>query len=318
MLAEYKMIEAPHIAKCLGMTQDEWDKVKIHPALFEHLNYHFITGQEKQDLMQEISRTIKEENLRTVGANDNAVWEQGWNETLQLIEKTPQFKIELLAPKYFEKHTILRFCGEYIRTDTIQFIYHYDQIIRKAIFTKYLSYFNRVIEIGCGTGNSQILLAQIIKNKSAELVASDWSSASQRLLQLVREKTGINLVPVNFNMLTLEGKEALAINNQSAVLTVHALEQLGENYKPLLNLLLTAKPAICVHIEPIIEFYQQDNLFDRLAMQYHQKRNYLGSWLSDLRELQMQGKVDIIEERRIGFGDRFHEAYGLVVWKPLL
>ena len=72
---------------------------------------------------------------------------------------------------------------------------------------------------------------------------------------------------------------------------------------------------MCVHLEPIQEFYYNDNLFDNLAKQYHKKRNYLGKYLTDIENLEIKKKAKIFEKKRIQFGDRFHEAYGLIVWK---
>ena len=84
------------------------------------------------------------------------------------------------------------------------------------------------------------------------------------------------------------------------------------NIKLLEN--LYKQKCLCVHLEPIKEFYE-DNLFDTLAKNYHKKRNYLGNFLTDIRQLELEGKAEILEELRIGFGDRYHEAYGLIIWK---
>ncbi len=102
-----------------------------------------------------------------------------------------------------------------------------------------------------------------------------------------------------------------------AVLSVHALEQLSGNWGPLLDKLLEVKPKLCLHLEPILELYDESILFDFLAAKYHRRRNYLHGWLSRLRELEAAGRVQITEERRLGFGDRYHEAYSVLAWRPL-
>ena len=80
-------------------------------------------------------------------------------------------------------------------------------------------------------------------------------------------------------------------------------------------LILCKNKPLCVHLEPIYEYYNNENLFDTLAKNYHKKRNYLGKYLTDIKLLEKEGKAEILEEIRIGFGDRYHEAYSLLVWK---
>ena len=75
------------------------------------------------------------------------------------------------------------------------------------------------------------------------------------------------------------------------------------------------QPA-CV-LEPIVELYDRSSLFDVLAIKYHERRNYLHGWLTRLRELAALGRAEILQVRRLGFGDRYHEAYSVILWKPL-
>jgi hypothetical protein len=80
---------------------------------------------------------------------------------------------------------------------------------------------------------------------------------------------------------------------------------------------VAAKPKLCVHLEPVLELYDEATLFDYLAIRCHTTRNYLKNWLSDIRALEKSGKAEIIEEKRLQFGDRYHEAYSVIAWRPL-
>ena len=184
-----------------------------------------------------------------------------------------------------------------------------------ALLDVLIEIIGKVVELGCGTGTSQLILAELLPR--TQLVASDWAKPSQDIIRAIGVYIKRDIKPVCFNMLTLEGWEGLSIDSRSTVITVHALEQLGKSCDALLEALLKAKPLCCLHLEPVAELYDDGNPFDALALRYHKRRNYLDGWLSHLRELARKGKVEIMEERRLGFGDRYHEAYSVVQWRPL-
>ena len=69
-------------------------------------------------------------------------------------------------------------------------------------------------------------------------------------------------------------------------------------------------------MEPIEDLYDEDNLADYLALRYHRKRGYLSGFLPRLRTLETEGKIRILEIRRMFFGSLYHEGYSFVVWKP--
>jgi hypothetical protein len=100
------------------------------------------------------------------------------------------------------------------------------------------------------------------------------------------------------------------------VITLHAMEQLGGGFAPMLDYLLSVRPGICLHLEPIAELYDPALLFDWLALRYHEKRNYLSGFLTALRAREAEGALTIHEVRRLRFGSVFHEGYSLVVWTP--
>lgn len=117
-------------------------------------------------------------------------------------------------------------------------------------------------------------------------------------------------------MLTLEGKDQVVIDENTAVITMHSMEQLGTSFSPMMKYLVEVRPKIIIHLEPIIELYDSSNLFDVLAIKYHKKRNYLDGFLTALRKLQGEGAIDIMVEKRLRFGSMFHEGYSLIAWKP--
>ena len=96
-----------------------------------------------------------------------------------------------------------------------------------------------------------------------------------------------------------------------------ALEQLGKNHTKFVDYVLAKKPDLCVNVECIDEYYDEDCLFDYLALTYHRSRNYLDGFLPHLRELEKEKKIEIIATKRLGFGSLYHEMFSYVIWKPL-
>tara|TARA_Y200000002_G_scaffold71953_1_gene56319 strand:+ start:5400 stop:7268 length:1869 start_codon:yes stop_codon:yes gene_type:complete len=275
------------------------------------LEYKVLTSQERDDVIKSILEKINLKDLRISGENNNDVWEKGWGEILDSIRHG--FSPEKIMPQYFDHHKIMRLDGKFITEISDNFVYKYDQIIRKVVLKKYASSKSKLVELGCGTG-SGTLLAALDLDENINITASDWAISSLPILKEISKFTCRDINAVQFNMLDLNGWDSLSIDEDTTVISFHALEQLGNNYKKLLSRLCKNKP-LCVHLEPIYEYYNNENLFDTLAKNYHKKRNYLGKYLTDIKLLEKEGKAEILEEIRIGFGDRYHEAYSLLVWK---
>lgn len=171
---------------------------------------------------------------------------------------------------------------------------------REELYGKYFADVDAVHEFGCGIGHN---LAPLLGKK--EVHGYDWSEAAVERVRAMGA-SGHLFDMFNPTDLTLKG---------GGVLTVHALEQLGIAWGAFLDFLWKAKPAICVHIEPLHELYDEAELLDYLALQYHRKRNYLHGYLTALRALARDGVIEILEERRTFVGSLYHEAYSILVWR---
>lgn len=307
------MVTRAFVSAQFGITPSELTRL-LGDRAWPDLCYRVLEGSDRDKIVQDISKRIDARDFRIVGDNDNDVWIRGWGEILEQVE-TQGFRPDILRPQYFSHHRIMRFDGKYIEGNSNTFVYEYDQLLRRIVLAKYLRGQTRVVELGCGTGTSQLMLAELLP--AADLVASDWSPPAQGIIRAMSAYLKRDIRPVCFNMLTLEGWEELGIDRDTAVVTVHALEQLGGNYKPLLERLVAAKPRLCVHLEPVIELYDNTCDFDLLAMRYHAARNYLHTWLTDIRQLVKDGKAELLDQRRLHFGDRYHEAYSVIAWRPV-
>ena len=106
------------------------------------------------------------------------------------------------------------------------------------------------------------------------------------------------------------------VRPNSCVMTIHAMEQIGARHEAFIQFLLQKEPALVMHLEPILELYDETNLLDYLALVYSQKRNYLSGLLTSLRKLEQQKRIEIVQVLRPYIGGVVHEA-SLVLWRPI-
>ena len=152
---------------------------------------------------------------------------------------------------------------------------------------------------------------------NVHLVGCDWAAPSQEIITKINDETNARIDPVNFNMRNLAGLAQLDFRPETAIVTLHSMEQLGAEIELFLDMLLTAKPRLCLHLEPILEFYDPTVEFDNIAIEYHNKRNYLSGFYNKLIQMKDRAEIDIIQARRLGYGSAFQEAYSLILWRPL-
>ena len=185
-------------------------------------------------------------------------------------------------------------------------------VLRVWLFKKWFEQVAHVYEFGCGTAHNLVAFAKLAPDKT--LHGLDWSSASQQIIRLLAEHHGFDISGGVFDLLSPDPSYEIAPN--SGVLTVGALEQLGREYEPFVEFLLQRAPTICVHIETLYEAYDQDRLFDNVAVRYLQKRGYLQGYVSRLRQLQKEGYIKILQLQRT-FGSLYHDGYSFLVWEPV-
>lgn len=174
--------------------------------------------------------------------------------------------------------------------------------LRAELVSKYLRDVDEVSEFGCGAGYNLVALPYIC----VKLRGFDWSA------QAVEQCRRRGIDAQVFDMFAPDPNVTL----HGAVFTVHALEQLGRDFRPFLEFLLMRKPKIVVHIEPIEELYDETELQDFLMLAYHRKRGYLSGYLTELREMAHHQAIELLEVRRSDFSGEYHNAYSVIVWRP--
>ena len=277
------------------------------------LKYFIPKAQEQSELLIEVSQSL--DKLRQYPSLDQRIenWDKRWNYTLDRI-KTEGVNINSLRPTYFGNR-LLRLDGQFILAPDDNFEFDMHVSILRVLFEHYLSEIDLFIELGCGTGLNLFLLSQMFP--TGNFWGGDWASASQKILSLITQETKTNINSFNFNFKNMGKFEQINLPKRSAILTIHALEQVGSKFENTLKFILEQNVELVFHIEPLIELYNQESELDNVALIYHRHLNYLTGYLPEIRRLEKAGDIEILECRRLGFGGTWHEAYGLLVWRHI-
>lgn len=260
------------------------------------MKYRFLNKKEEdQAVIQIIEKLLSP--IEVAGSHRQKQWEKGWAENL---------KSGNITPKYFGKYPINRLNQRFIIGNTKNFEKKMLYSIVDELAYRYMTEAKDIYEFGCGTGHNLLRVRKI--NKTARLHGFDWAKSSNKLVK----KLGFD--EQNFDF--FEPDYSIGLQPDSIVYTVAALEQTGTRFERFLRYLLRNKPKLIIHIEPIPELLDKNNLLDYLSIKYMEKRKYLTGYLDTLRIMESQGKIKIHEARRSGVGSFLIDGYSIVVWSP--
>ena len=276
----------------------------------ENLSYRLVEGAEYDT---EILNCIKriQSDTQIVGTSERTVvWENGWMENL--VEFRDNLDTECLGPKYFHSGLPIRFRKGFIKSDNPKFQITIDLLVKRCLFELYGTPYQNIYEFGCGTGYNQVVLHEMFPDK--ELYGFDLTNSAVEILKLLREKLGYRVTGKTFDF--TKPDKSIKVPENSVVFTFAALEQIGEKNQAFIDYLLEQDVDTVVHLEPIVEVYDDNNLLDYLAKWFHTKRHYLSGLLPYLEQLETDSKIELEKVQRLHLGNHNHEGYTLIVWHP--
>jgi hypothetical protein len=274
-----------------------------------NLTYRELTKEERDSVILNIINVVNND-IEYAGKHRLEKWEKGWYENFELLKQTKD--INSLIPKYFNKHNIARWKGDFIKCETEYFDYKLHIILVDAILHKFVgTNYSSLYEFGCGPAYHLLRFGKF--NPEVNLIGLDWATASQDIIKEIND-LGINNKITSYNFDYFKPDYNINIAPNSAIFTCASLEQIGENYKEFVDYILAKQPDLCIHFEPEAKMLNEDSLVDKLSILYFNKRKYLKGYLEYLENLQTEGKIEIHTQRLYG-GSYFIEGYPTIIWK---
>lgn len=295
--------------RCFGASREERSVIAAAAADFD-FRYRRLSQTERDEVILGILGRL--DGFTRVGEHRSDVWERCWSDAKQAFIDADG-NLDALNPVFMGAHPVIRLEGDYARPDDPRFETAWFGVLRRWLLSRYLPSARHVMEFGCGSGFNLAAAGRLFP--SLPLVGLDWSPSAVALVNGIGERHGLDLHGRHFDFFAPD--PALDLPAGTVAMTFAALEQTGGRFDIFARWLLEKGPALVVSMEPIADFYDSGLLFDHLALRYHRHRGYLDGYLGWVREQAAAGKAELIDARRLGFGSLYHEAYSLVVWRPV-
>ncbi len=303
-----KKINIENFAELFGTTEDDFDEQTKEFINKSDFRYRILSKEERDLTILKVLKYI-ESDKKKVG-NKNR-WENGWSENLNSFIKS-RYDLSELIPKYVKPNQILRLYKDYVMPYDANAEINFFTVMRYWLFKKYFKDLDVVYEFGCGPGYNLTLIHDLFPSK--KIYGLDWTTSSIEILSILKHKIGINIDGILFDI--FNPNYNIKFEQNSLVITIGSLEQINDKHQKFMDFLLSKKPNLCIHIEPIYELYDENNLIDSLAMKFHKNRNYLSNFLPTMLKLEKENKINIIKINRMKFGSIFHDGWSMIVWNP--
>lgn len=306
-----KNLDLEGFANLFGIEPAQMPEDCVRMIAQQDFRYRHFSKEERDALILSVMKRIDTDSI-VAGPDRKDKWEKGWQENLdQFINK--KFAADALVPKYLRPGQPVRLFQDYVQPMTEDFEVRWLRVFTRWLFQTYFRPYDAVYEFGCGSGINVEHMASIFPDK--KLFGMDWAQSSVNIVNGLSKVYGPRVTGRTFDFFHPDRELRIAAN--SAVMTLGALEQTGQRYEEFVRYLVDSKPALCVTVEPTIEWYDPNNLTDYLAIKFHQRRGYWQGFIDLLNDYQKKGRVQILKTKRSYFGSLLVEGYSQTVWRVL-
>ena len=252
------------------------------------------------------------DGFQPVGAHRAGIWRMAWEDVATRYRESGGEPASL-EPHFIGGTSIMRLRGNYAQPMDPRFELNFFRVLRAWLFRRFISPEVDVVhEFGAGSGYNMVALAGM--RPDLQLHCWDWAETAVDLVRQVSVDHNLPLASGRFDF--FDPATDIELEADSVVFTFCALGQVGSHFHTFIDWLVTQGPRLVIHMEPVAEFYDGENLFDYMALKYHRHRGYLTGLQPQIMSLAAAGEAVIHYQRRLGLGSLFHEGFNLLVWSP--
>lgn len=275
-------------------------------------SYRYAEGREHEEILAGVLKKIDADAFAVAGEERLPQWEKGWAENLEAFKKSRD--VSQLLPKYFRPGLPVRLFQRYAIPTDPNFEMNWYAVFRLWLFRTYFGVGKGdIYEFGCGSGFNLPVLAALYPEK--KVWGLDWAQASVDIVNGMAQACGWKMEGRRFDFFKPDKSFVLAPS--SVVTTIGALEQTGDRYHDFLAYLVDSRPALCVHVEPTVQWYDRTNPVDEAAIRFHKKRRYWDGFLDVLADYEKKGRIRIEKKKRSYFGSLYVEGFSQTIWKAV-
>jgi hypothetical protein len=284
------------------------------PDEFKEIEVAEISSMQLDLLFDEALKQIEDAKSDRSSAERKFKWDNGWGENSIKLTKNGNVE-DSLRPGYYRKNSIVRLGDRWVQADNDDVDYVLARILSRFVFFKYMSDVEAIYEFGSGSCHNIFDWSRL--NPHTKFFAFDWASSVLDIGKQLRTHVNIETYLYDFfHPVDLPANEAIDFQ-KSAAISFGALEQTGEGFRPFIDKLIGTKFKRVVHVEPIVEFYDEKLLLDYLGKKFIINRGYLNGLYDHLVTLESLGKISIDEASKVKISGKMHLGWSIVVWHAL-
>jgi len=307
-----RTITANEFVNALGSENNQIDERFLHKFNQYDFRYNVIEGEERLNVILELLKYMDDDTQKVASAGRIENWRKGWQENLDAF-MADKDDLSTIVPKFIRPNKIIRYKQQYIQPYDPYFEKHFVELLQCWLFNKYMSAYDNIYEFGCGSGMNLIALARMFPNK--HLTGVDFVEPAVKLAQEISAHYNFNISSRMFDMTHPDHK--MTIKDNSCVLTFGVIEQLGGKFHDFIDYVIRQGPGLCIHIEALIELYDENNLADYLVIKFLRQRGYSQEFLTFLQTLEKKSLIEIVKIHRPQIGSLYLEGYNYIIWRPI-
>jgi hypothetical protein len=172
-----------------------------------------------------------------------------------------------------------------------------------------------LVELGCGYGSVILALARKAAFQDMLYFAADITTAGPELAQKIAANESIRLTTGTAD---LNGPHVtdLEIPDGAVIFTAYAAQYIHSLGDSFVAGLVSLRPKVVVHVEPVYEHCDTTTLLGLLRQRYIVANGYNRNLSTILHDHEAKGSLEIIRDSPPGFGPNPLLAASVIAWVP--